>query len=1101
MSIGDAQARRSAIDPGQSVCVSAPAGSGKTSLLVQRFLTLLPRVESPESVVAITFTRKAAAEMRARLVTALQAAGRGEEGGSDYERTLLGVARKALAHGAARGWDLIENPARLSIQTIDSFCGELTRQMPVLSGCGGSLATTDDVGPLCELAVARFLRRELGKAGEPRVDLERVLMHVDNRWDAATDLLVQLLQRREQWQPVFGGRGLNEAQRPALLRAVEDLVQHRIACLNALLGHSLPALEEAFAWRARQSPHLPVFDADSEHIAAWRPLADLLLTKSGTWRKSVTKNDGFPPGKGEAAERKAALVALLDEFREHQDDELRQALIDLRLLPSPDASTTHWQVLLSLTRLLPRLAAELLLVFQERGEVDHAQIAMAALAALGTDDAPTDLALRLDHRIDHLLVDEFQDTSTLQFELVRRLTRGWAEHNAAAPETPRTLLLVGDPMQSIYGFREANVGLFIRARDEGMGDLHLVPLDLSVNFRSTESLIAWTNRCFTKTFPQNDDAELGAVSFTSAVSARRSGAEPIVRLFAGDGAEAEEASALCAAVRKGLQDPNTRSLAILGRSRSHLRPFLAALRAEGIAYAAQDFDRLGSRPIVADLLTLTAVLLDPVDRYSWLSLLRTPSLALDHTDLLAMAHVAPTAAGLLSVNAGEVLGLLSGVAAERIEHLRSVLLWADHFRERLAPRVWIEETWLRLGGAGAIGDEADRLDAEQFFRLLERVSADPRGLRFDTLESALDKEYARAGDDRCQLQVMTLHKAKGLEFDRVYIPALGKGTRRPDKPLLLWEEVTLPGRASSVLLDVRGAAGAAAPDQLYAFLERQQERKRVYEAARLLYVGCTRAENHLWLSACVTPRGETQEISPPRSGSLLSYLWNSLGADLPVTWTREDGTAELETLTYRRLSKAEPIDPPAALVEARGIVFHDNRPARSLGTAIHRVLESLVYRSELPLEPDRAMCALLRIALIESGTERSLLAEQTARATPILARSLQDPWLRWALGPERPERRAELPITLVDEEPASRGLVIDYSFLDEKTGERWIIDYKTSAPQDEQTLAAFLAEETDRYAEQLLTYRLALKRLGYERIRCALYFPVLGARREITPVR
>ena len=123
-------------------------------------------------------------------------------------------------------------------------------------------------------------------------------------------------------------------------------------------------------------------------------------------------------------------------------------------------------MVLHLSRLLPTLAALLLLVFQKRGVVDHSQVAQSALFALGDDDAPTDLALRLDYQIDHILVDEFQDTAITQYELLQKLTRGWGEYNEQNPLTPRTLMIVGDAMQSIYGFRGANVGLFLQARRE-----------------------------------------------------------------------------------------------------------------------------------------------------------------------------------------------------------------------------------------------------------------------------------------------------------------------------------------------------------------------------------------------------------------------------------------------------------------------------------------------------------------------------------------------------------------------------------------------------------------------------------------------------------
>ena len=129
----DWQQRESWRDPGRSFIVQAPAGSGKTELLTQRMLGLLARVEQPEEVLAITFTRKAAAEMGHRLLTELQqaAAGSGTEGMQEHKRVSRELALTVLENDGVRGWNLLEQPSRLRIRTIDSLCSDLARQLPV----------------------------------------------------------------------------------------------------------------------------------------------------------------------------------------------------------------------------------------------------------------------------------------------------------------------------------------------------------------------------------------------------------------------------------------------------------------------------------------------------------------------------------------------------------------------------------------------------------------------------------------------------------------------------------------------------------------------------------------------------------------------------------------------------------------------------------------------------------------------------------------------------------------------------------------------------------------------------------------------------------
>src|SRR5207249_4707245 len=153
--------------------------------------------------------------------------------------------------------------------------------------------------------------------------------------------------------------------------------------------------------------------------------------------------------------------------------DLPDALAAIRELPPPCYTDAQWQALRALIESLHLAVAQLVLVFTEDGREDFTEAARRALEALGAEEAPSDLAL--DYRIRHILIDEFQDTSRSQFELLKRLTAGWE------PGDGRTLFAVGDPMQSIYRFREADVGLFLQARAEGIGALRPASLKLSVN--------------------------------------------------------------------------------------------------------------------------------------------------------------------------------------------------------------------------------------------------------------------------------------------------------------------------------------------------------------------------------------------------------------------------------------------------------------------------------------------------------------------------------------------------------------------------------------------------------------------------------------------
>ncbi len=458
--IPDLAARRRALDPEQSFIVQAPAGSGKTELLIQRYLLLLACVDHPEEIVAVTFTRKAAGEMRERVLQALATAAAGTAAQTEHEKLTLELATAALRRDRSADWRIADNPARLRIKTIDSLCAALTRQMPILSRFGAQPQTVEDASELY-LEAARATINLVNSDDAVAGNLARVLEHLDNDVGRIEALLADMLKRRDHWLRL---RGRERTELEAALANVRAEVLQCVRCMiPAALHDELVELARYAAANlaadGRNSPltacpqPIALPGIDQADVELWRGIVELLVTKSGgQWRKKYAARDGFPSGKSkpekEAAkrwkERALALVAALSP-----NDGLRGALRDLRVLPPARYSDPQWHVLGAIMLLLQRAAAQLKVVFQSRGQVDFTEVSQAALQSLGTDGEPTDLALAMDYRIRHLLVDEFQDTSISQYELIARLTAGWE------PGDGRTVCAVGDPMQSIYRFREA----------------------------------------------------------------------------------------------------------------------------------------------------------------------------------------------------------------------------------------------------------------------------------------------------------------------------------------------------------------------------------------------------------------------------------------------------------------------------------------------------------------------------------------------------------------------------------------------------------------------------------------------------------------------
>ncbi len=1133
----DSAERLQALDPARSFIVQAPAGSGKTELLTNRYLNLLAHVDHPEEAVAITFTRKAAAEMRSRVLAALDVAAREARPAQAHRALTWDLARAVLARDAQTHWDIRTNPGRLRIGTIDSFCSALTRQMPLLSRLGAPPATVEDAGPLYREA-ARSLIGLLETNGSWSPAIERLLLHLDNHLPRVEELLAQMLARRDQWLRHLADSGNERLRRETLEAALARLVRDALAALRAVMPrqHTSELLTTArdaarrLKADASESAILACLDLRElpgdavEDLPAWRGLAQLLLTATGNWRKRVDAGIGFPPPSGtrDAAEKarresaKQQFVALMETFADHEP--LRVRLAVLAMLPPPRYDDSQWQVVEALCELLPLAVAQLRLVFQARGEVDFTEVAWGAIQALGTPDEPTDIALSLDYRIRHLLVDEFQDTSQSQFELLERLTGGWE------PDDGRTLFVVGDPMQSIYRFRQAEVGLYLRARHEGIGRVRLAPIDLKVNFRSQSGLVEWVNEVFARVLPAMEDIAAGAVCHAPAVALhpRLPGTAVQVHPFIGqdDMAEARQVVAL---TRESLAAGVDKTVAILVRSRSHLYQIAPRLKDAGLRFRAVEIEALGHRPAVQDLLALTRALAHPADRVAWLAVLRAPWCGLTLADFEALVGEDAGITVWERLQDGARRERLSADGQARVARVQPILVMALDDRRRLPLRRAVEGAWLALGGPACVAGRTDLEDAEVFFDLVEELEesgdlSDPA-----RLEEQVTKLFALPDVEAdARLQLMTIHKAKGLEFHTVIVPGLGRLPRGNDRPLLLWlERTTTRTHAPDLLLAPIRASGSE-KEPIYDHLWRLDQEKGRYEDGRLLYVAATRAIERLHLlgHAPVRENGDTVELAAPDLRSLLYQLWPEVRGEFESAFARRshavathptEPAENTETgFPIRRLplSWRLPV-PPLALtagmasdtapVELPAVEFEwASETIRHVGTVVHRVLQYIARDGVERWSTGRlrGMQPVFDRILTELGVPAAQREQAVARVERALQQTLVDTRGRWLLDAAHAETHSELSLSgVLDGDIVN--VVLDRTFVDEN-GTRWIVDYKTSAHEGG-GLDDFLGREQERYRFQLERYARLMAQLDPRPIRLGLYFPLLGGWREWAP--
>jgi ATP-dependent exoDNAse (exonuclease V) beta subunit len=787
------------------------------------------------------------------------------------------------------------------------------------------------------------------------------------------------------------------------------------------------------------------------------------------------------------------MCGLLEALADHE--EFCSLLDGLRKLPDERFDDSQWEALEAMLEILPAANEQLRVVFGERGTVDFSALNQAALHALGEDHLPTDLAFTLDARIQHLLVDEFQDTSHSQMELLRKLTREWSAGD------DRTLFLVGDPMQSIYRFREAEVGLFLQTMRTGLPTVQIDSLKLTVNFRSRRNIVDWVNTVFPDVFAKEQDVALGAVRFSESVCASKDPAGPDVEVHAfwdpegalTEGQPAAEAARVRAIVEQARA--NDKTVAVLARARGHLPHILAELRKAGQRYRAIEIDSLSASPAVLDLMALTAALLHPGDRVSWLAILRAPWCGLTLADLHALTNDRQRAAIQDLLADSERLGRLSEEGRRRAERLAE----AGAAPRPRTLRAWVEGVWLRLGGPATVRDEAGLVDAEAYFDLLEKLDQGC-DVDLDLLRQQVNRLFAApdpgAGDG---VEVMTIHKAKGLEFDVVVLPGLGRTAKTDDEKLMLWLENPLAdGKSELLLAPMRSAA--MKENAIYKYVQKLESQKEKHERERLLYVAATRARSELHLLGAVRVKdGVPQE---PAKNTLLRLLWPAVQEDFahPEMAAEERLPADAAP-NLRRLS-ADWVSPPVPQVAAAQEAPQRLRPfrwegqrVRLIGTVVHDLLQEIGREGAQAWTPERIHAARPRYEAALRGV--GVLDQELADAADTVERAavgaIEDERGRWILDGAHEEAWSEVSLAGVDDgRPVERR--IDRTFID-RDGVRWVIDFKTSdyARDD---VDVYLRQKMEEYRAQMEGYRALYRRLERRRVRIGLYFPLLGAWRE-----
>ena len=727
---------------------------------------------------------------------------------------------------------------------------------------------------------------------------------------------------------------------------------------------------------------------------------------------------------------------------------------------------------------------------------------MAAISALGTLEEPTDLALKLDYQIQHILVDEFQDTSPTQLELIRLLISGWTRSDG------RSLFLVGDPMQSIYRFRKADMDLFNRLFEAGqIESLSLERITLNTNFRSQPNLVHWINKLIPATFTGIDSS---IEFFVPQDSVAKESSLPPYKLYnLSDNTRITEAALVADIVEKiqdedrDLDSENSSSICVLARSKNHLIEIIKVFRERKTSFASNELSSLANLSVIQDLLILTRALLHPADRVGWYAFLRAPWAGLRLKTLAAMSS-SPLLRDFLVDPTDDVS--ISKEELIRLHWLRDVFLKIQVLLKTHSLCDTVKAGWLALGGDVLHDKPESHRAVRKFLQLLERLDGEGGLVTYQRIESLIESVFPDDPDsDAASVKIMTIHKAKGLEFDMVIIPSIHRTLKNESQSLLYWEDFECDPYNQRPLI---AASSDGSPDSLYSYLRNSESKKIKEEAVRVLYVALTRARKQVHLIGCLGGSGEKPSklpINGPK-GSFLDLMSKTIGTEflnsncelrmgysekkcvnklrkieVPENVLKEIAPRKEMIIPYLGLDEVE-FDWASILARQIGIVSHsifqnldsliDTLSDEDLLTKAMRYAQTRFKSMGVP--PNRMKTALRRT---EEATRNILTSDRG----------------RWLFSLSHSNVQCELELFYQDED-GNRKIVIDRTFVD-KNNQRWVVDYKTGY-HDGSNLESFLNSEIIRHRPQLDYYARILSREESRVIQLGLYFPMLDCWKE-----
>ena len=875
----DVSARQYAVDPRNNVVLEASAGTGKTSVLVSRYINLLKSGVEPSNILAITFTRKAAAEMRERIVRELRTAA----ARSEFDK--------------ARWTELRDRMGEIAISTIDAFCLSLLREFPLEADIdpGFEMADETEVPRLVDDALDRSLRI-FAKLARDEPDIALVLAQLGTR-RTREGLAILIARRLVAWDALnrFLARGPSELTAATVCRraaaALHDLLRTVPGGLAQFLADG-PVRHPRYDLLLRDIGSLADINVAPDAVVRGRleRIAAHFLTQEGTPRLGGQIRPY-------ATEHYVSPIAA----KRHREGVFQIAPQIERVM---FAFNRDLNVILArgIRRMFAIALAQYRRALDERSVLDFADVLERAVELLRRMDEFSQSRFRLESRYHHVLVDEFQDTSRAQWELVSLLIQSWGE-GLGLPTHP-SIFIVGDRKQSIYRFRDAELAVM---REAGRQIESLRPGDsprrsIARSFRAVPELLAFVNDVFTEIGRRPVRADDFAYGPEDRFPVAQQDVDQPLRgpalgiAVGGDAAEC--AASVAHEIARILREETVRDrktgiaraarpadIGILFRSRSSHREFERELSAHGIPTYVYKGLGFFDADEIKDTTALLRYLADSSSNLRAAALLRSRFVRLSDAGLARLApHIAEALTGTPCPN----LTALDDADRHVLTHLRKhVPGWIARV-DRIPPADLLEG----LLRETAYSYELRGADRQQAWENLKKMRALVRRIQnrgYATLPRIADHiDALTAGDESNAVlealdavNLMTVHAAKGLEFPVVFVVNLARGASGPPKPV-------------RVIVDTDGtpsvSVGPFVPEIEEADREREQQ-----ETRRLLYVALTRARDRLYLSsslkdgALAPGRGSLAEVLPESIKPLFAHAAAAFPEMSTIAWTGESG--------------------------------------------------------------------------------------------------------------------------------------------------------------------------------------------------------------------